>query len=488
MGVVAEAFGMGVLVLSLSAASAVAQRPSLSPCQIRGLSGDVRCGTVLVPEDRAEPGRRQIPIAVVVARATSPDRVGDPFVLLAGGPGQAGTEMGPFATVAFSAVRRRRDLVLIDARGTGGSNPLRCALMRRPEDLGGGTLYPAESVRLCRDSLSSRADLRQYTTENIADDLEAVRLAFGWPALNLYGTSFGSRLALTYLRRHERSVRTMVLKAVAPPTVAFPMTYAADAEVAFRLLERDCSAEAPCTRAFPSVRADLDTVLARADRGDIRAEQPRPGGGVDSVSISRDAIAGTILGALQSVQDRSGIPAVLRQAASGRTGPLAAFVIRSRVAVDGILFSGMHLSVICSGDARRLDVARARSTDDGKTFLGSARVRMVAEACSEWPVASPPPAVDRPVMSRVPVLLVSGELDPNLPPAMGDEALRTLPNGRHVVLRGVSHAWSNVERCGSDFVADFVARASIANLDVACATEPRAPAFVVWSSSSPSPH
>jgi pimeloyl-ACP methyl ester carboxylesterase len=91
-------------------------------------------------------------------------------------------------------------------------------------------------------------------------------------------------------------------------------------------------------------------------------------------------------------------------------------------------------------------------------------------------------------MSRVPVLLVSGELDPNLPPAMGDEALRTLPNGRHVVLRGVSHAWSNVERCGSDFVADFVARASIANLDVACATEPRAPAFVVWSSSSPSPH
>lgn len=465
-----------LLALSVGRARAQEKPPPLTPCTVRGLSGEVLCGSVRVPEDPAKPAGRQIDIAVVIARAIGPGREPDPFVLLAGGPGQAGTEMGPFASEAFGAVRQQRDLVLLDARGTGRSNPLRCALLRRPEDFAAWTLYPPESVRRCRDSLAVIADLRQYTTANIADDLEAVRKAFGWPQLNLYGTSYGTRLALVFLRRHESSVRSVVLKAVAPPSLIAPMNYAQDAERAFGLLERDCRADPACFGAFPSLRADLDSVLARAGRGALRAAVPRGTGGTDTVPMHRDAIAGTLMGALQSARNRIQIPAALRAAAAGNPAPLLAMVLQYRSGIDAGLYIGMHLSVSCAEDARRLELPKARE-DDGRTFLGSSRVRMLAEACADWPVGAPSREAFDPVRSRVPVLLVSGELDPNTPPRHAEAALRTLTNGRHVLLRGVAHGWTNVAACGSAFVAQFVTAASARGLDVACGETSSAPAF-----------
>ena len=459
-------------ILAVSASTTAAQAPSLTPCTIRELEGDVRCGTVRVAENPQETAGRQIDLFVVVARATGRARAPDPFLLIAGGPGQAGSQMGGFATDAFARVREERDLVLLDVRGTGRSNALGCSLMRRPADLVAWTLYPPDAVRLCRDSLARHADLTMYTTSAIADDIETVRRAFGWPALNLYGTSYGSRVALSYLRRHPTSVRTMVLKAVAPPTMVAPMSYAADAEAAFRLLERDCRADSACARAFPTPRADLDTVLARAARGQLRTVV-----GAETLAVSRDAVAGVILGAMQSSGSRARLPLILRAASGGEAGPLTTLATQYRRQLDAGIAFGMHLSAACADDGGSLDVPAARVTDTS-TFLGSSRVRMLADACAAWPAAVPEPAAHAPTRSDVPVLLVSGELDPNTPPRWADDALRTLPNARHVVLRGVAHGWSAVTRCGADFVADFVRRASVRDLDVTCAERSSAPPFV----------
>ena len=467
-----------MLVARLLPEPIVAQSaPTMSPCTVRGLSGDVRCGSISVPEDRSKSGGRRIDLRIVVARATGPTRAADPYVLLAGGPGQAATEMGEFATQAFSQVRAHRDLVLIDARGTGGSGSLRCALMRTPADLVGPTLYPTASVRHCRDSLSRVVDLTRYATQDIADDLEAVRRALGYPQLNLYGTSYGTRLALVFLRRHPSSVRTAILKAVAPPTMIAPMNYAEDAERAFGLLVRDCRADRACARAFPSLRSDLDSVLARAARGHVTTPVPRVDGRVDTLAVSRDAIAGSLLTVMQSAGQRAMLPRLLRDAASGETRSLAAAIVQTRRAIDALISSGMHLSVSCSDDGGRLDTIAARR-DDARSFLGSSRVTMLAAACGEWGMPASARDQAAAVRSSVPVLLVSGELDPNTPPRHADDALRTLPNGRHVVLAGVAHGWSNVDQCGAAFVADFVNRATTRGLDVACARTSSAPKFV----------
>ncbi|MGH7719312.1 MAG: alpha/beta fold hydrolase [Gemmatimonadaceae bacterium] len=449
----------------------------LSPCSIGGLDGDVRCGTVRVPEDHRRPAGRQLELFVAVARATGAERAPDPFLLLSGGPGQAGSEMGSFASQAFGRVREHRDLVLLDVRGTGRSHRLACQLMRRNTDLVGWTLYPLDALRACRDSLSRSADLARYTTAVIAGDLEAVRRAFGWPALNLYGTSYGSRLALAYLRAHPASVRSMVLKAVAPPTMIAPMDYAEDGEAAFKLLERDCRADTACARAFPTLRADLDAVLTRAAAGKLVAVLPGAAGAADTLPLHRDAVAGALLGAMQSSGARSRLPRTLRAAAGGTTDPLVEQAVQYRQQLGQFIAMGMHLSVSCADDGQRLDLAAARATD-GRTFLGSSRVRMLAEACAAWAEMPPTPGAHEPVRASTPVLLVSGELDPNTPPRWAEDALRTLPNARHVVLRGVAHGWSNVAGCGAAFVADFVARASVRDLDVACAEVSSAPPFV----------
>jgi len=475
MSIRSTATALALLAAALS--SATAQSPVLAPCAVPGLAGDVQCVTVSVPENRANPGGRRIGIAVVIARATGTPREPDPFILLAGGPGQAGTEMGPFATEAFGRVREHRDIVLIDSRGTGRSNGLRCAMNRQAADFVGWTMFPPASVRACRDSLATVSDLTQYTTANIADDLEDVRRAFRWPAVNLYGTSYGSRIAFTFLRRHESSVRTIVMKAVAPPTIAFPMNYAEDSEIALDLLERDCKADRACAAAVPSVRADLRTLMARADSGSIRVTIPWRGT-TESVVVSRDAIVSVLMTALQSAGERSRLPALLHQAATGDATPLGTLVARTRMTLDQLLYVGMHLSVICGEDARRADPAAARATDE-RTFLGSSRVRMMVEACRDWTVPPETPGASEPVRSSKPVLLVSGELDPNTPGHHAEAALRTLPNGRHVVLKGVAHGWSNVAACGAAFVADFVARRSVRDLDVSCGAVSSAPPFVI---------
>jgi pimeloyl-ACP methyl ester carboxylesterase len=456
------------------------QRAELTPCSIPGLAGDVRCGSVAVPENRALTGSagRVIALRVVVARAVdSTARHPDPLVLLAGGPGQAGTSMGPFAAEAFTLVRRTRDLVLFDQRGTGSSGSLACAFTRQPADVGVPG-FPAASVRFCRDSLSAMADLTQYTTAANADDLEDLRVALGYPALNIYGTSYGTRLALTYLERHPRGARAAILKAVAPSQMDAPMHYAEDSERAFGLLARDCAADAGCHAAFPDPAGDLRAVLARADSGRVLARIPRRDGGADDVVLSRGAVAGMLLTALQGLPTRAQIPAALHRAAAGDASVLGQAVAQWRRSIDQSLALGMHLSVTCAEDGARLDLAKAAASN-ATTFLGDSRVVMTAEACRVWrpgPVAAPRPV---PVRSDVPVLLVTGELDPNTPPRWGDLAARTLPNSRHVILAGVAHAWNNVANCGSAFAAEFIDAASAAKLDLSCAARPPASSFFV---------
>ncbi|MEO1085457.1 MAG: alpha/beta fold hydrolase, partial [Acidobacteriota bacterium] len=186
-------------------AASLSAAPRLESCHVDGVREPVRCGEVTVLEKAG--GDRQLGLRVVVLPATQPEPLPDPVVILAGGPGQAASDLAGPIRRSFDDVRRRRDIVMIDQRGTGGSNPLNCDLGDAADLLrGGGT--PIEALRRCRAELENRADLSAYSTDRAADDLEQVRLAFGWPQVNLWGGSYGSRLALVYQDRYPDAVRT----------------------------------------------------------------------------------------------------------------------------------------------------------------------------------------------------------------------------------------------------------------------------------------
>ncbi len=320
-----------------------APRLSLQPCDISGVEGGARCGVHHVFEDRRAKAGRTIPLFVAVLPALDAPAAPDPLFVIAGGPGQAATGLAEFASRAFSRVRRHRDIVLVDLAGVGRSAALQCKMYRTAHDLM-GDFYPISQVRACRDSLTQRTDLRRYTTPVLMDDLDEVRAALGYDVINIYGTSYGTRAALVYVRRHRKRVRSIVLKAVSPPTMRGVMHYARDTERSLQRLFRACAADAACAAAFPNLEAELQEVLRRADRGAPRGSIPDPAGGppVD-LPISRGAVASTFFGLLQNSNSAVRLPLLVHTTFLGDTRPLVEAIVGYRRALDAGISFGMHL-------------------------------------------------------------------------------------------------------------------------------------------------
>ena len=254
------------LLCCATPARAETPRLTLSPCRLKG-GLQASCGSFEVSEDRKRPeGRRlSLRVAVVPALARAPQP--DPLFMLAGGPGQAATEALPeLITAAFERVHRTRDIVLIDQRGTGHSSPLKCELIdpdaplaKRIADPG----FPAERLEACLKGYD--ADPRLYTTSIAMEDLDEVRRALGYGAIDLWGGSYGTRAALVYLREHGETVRSIILDGVAPPTLRLPLSFAADAQRALDRLFLACAGEEACAKAWPDLPARFQRLLGRLE-------------------------------------------------------------------------------------------------------------------------------------------------------------------------------------------------------------------------------
>ncbi len=188
---------------------------TFTPASVPAACADIaiapaRCSTIDVPENRTLGKGRRISLRVVVVPARDQDRAADPVFFLAGGPGQAATDLVRDPAILHHPLGDRRDLVFMDQRGTGQSNPLPCNL-HPPEDYGAGqfaSFMPLDRVRACRRELEQHADLAQYTTAASVEDIEDVRVALAYDRINLAGGSYGTRLAMEYVRVHGARVRT----------------------------------------------------------------------------------------------------------------------------------------------------------------------------------------------------------------------------------------------------------------------------------------
>jgi pimeloyl-ACP methyl ester carboxylesterase len=466
--------------------AAAAEQLSLAPCRIqaigpdgRPLGGDgeaARCGTFSVPENRDRPGGRMLPLKVIVlpARSSAPR---EPVFFLAGGPGQAATALaGGFAT-AFH--RERHDVVLMDLRGTGAGHKLDCGLGGSDDDLQGyleplfaeGAAYAA-----CRDELSSRADLTRYTTAIAMRDLDELREALGHERIILEGGSFGTRAAMTYIRMFERRVKAATLLSLVPFENRAPLFHAAAAQRAFDLVAEQCAAEPACRAAFPDVRGDLAAVLARLRRAPARVTVPNPVSGAPAeLSLTASAFADALRVFLYSGEASRQVPLLLSQARAGDLAPFAAAALQSSRGLADAVAMGMLLSFTCSEDVRRIredEIAR----ETAGSFIGDRRVRGQIAACSVWPRGPVPPEHERPFRSNVPVLLVSGEIDPVTPPHWGEVARRSFPNSVHVVMPG-GHVPGG--ECVDRMVARLYLSGSIEGLDTSCVAAERLPPFAL---------
>jgi pimeloyl-ACP methyl ester carboxylesterase len=412
--------------------------PSLAPCLIAGLHQVAECGTILVYENRTTRTGRRIPLRIVVLPARRTPATRDPVVFLTGGPGLAATADADFAARIFAPLHDQRDIVLVDQRGTGHSAPLECHLY----DDGSlqsymSPMFPAGRVRACRDSLEQGADLTQYTTARAADDLAEVLATLGYTSANVVGISYGSRAALVFLRRHPDRTRTLVVQAVLPPDKIALAANARGATIALDSAIASCARTAACHRAAPDPRRDIDSILARLRASPATAtlwnwRRLRH----ETVTITPRAFAERVFFMLYTPGAARSVLPLIHDAARGEWAPFARKVIgQSRVQRSGRSI-GMQLSVLCTEDAPRLAAAdTARMAANAP--LGVPVARELLGACAEWPRGTP--ADTTPVVSPIPVLLLSGAHDPATPPDWADSAAATLSNSVRLVDSTAGH-------------------------------------------------
>jgi pimeloyl-ACP methyl ester carboxylesterase len=472
---------MLVAVLAASTlAAAGAPRLQLQPCDVAGVR-QARCGTYEVWEDRGRQAGRKIGLRVVVVPATGAERRPDPLVFLNGGPGESATQAAPGLAHEFSKVLEHRDLLLVDQRGTGGSNPLDCTLYGPDLQSFLGDFFPKDAVRRCRAALEGKADLTLYTTPVAADDLDEVRAALGYPALNLLGASYGTRAALVFMRHHPESVRTAALQGVEPPSFPMPLDFARDAQRALDGVVGECAAERGCAAAFPSLPADAKAVFATLERGPVRAAILDPNtGDPTEVTLSRDLVAEAIRYLLYQSAGASMIPVLVHQAAGGDFGPLAEFALFGRREIVSSGSTGLYLSVTCAEDLPRIAPGEGERAAAG-TFLADYRLRQQRAACELWPRMSPPSGFGEPVSAPTPTLLLSGQWDPVTPPSQAEAAQRHLPDAVHVVVPSGGHSYDGLQGldCVTKLLADFIEAGSAKGLDTACVSSIKRPPFPV---------
>jgi pimeloyl-ACP methyl ester carboxylesterase len=412
---------------------------------------------------------------VVLGARVAQARRPDPIFILTGGPG-LGVATEAWTANLIGPARDDHDVVLIDQRGTGGSAELDCDLYSAEPSAFLGRRFPLDAVRTCRDSLERRAELTQYTTPVAADDLDDVRAALGYAQIDLVGFSYGAKLALVYLRQHPASVRRVVVDGVVTTRYPTPLPAARAGAHALQRVFGDCAAERACARIYPTLEADFRRAV------DQLASAPSPvaltswhGLRHTRAMLTERAFKNGIWTLLYSADGARTAPSVIHRAANGDFTYAAQIIAENNRLRWPRGSVGTLLSIVCSEDVPFIppgDATRA----DAESLLGAPLTDELLEACAGWPRAALPQDYRDPVRSDVPVLLLSGELDPVLPPEYATEAVRSLSHGTHVIRPGAGHV--DDDECTIGLMARFLAVADPAGLDMSCAAHSRRQPFI----------
>jgi len=439
---------------------------ALAECRLPKLAVAAQCGDLVVPEDRNNPGGRTVRIAVAVLPANTLNPRPDPLFILAGGPGQAATYLGPFAA-QLTGVRKDRDLVLVDQRGTGRSGPLSCAAFKPADSVETALeLDPVPKAAACAGELAAAGvDVTQYTTAAWIADLDQVRAALGYARINLWGGSYGTRVALAYVRRHPDHVRSVVLDGVAPPGMKISLDVWPTRDAALSAVLAACAASPPCHAAHPDLAATLASIRDRlgASGREVTLAEPRSGE-TRTLNLTFDHVIGALQPLTYAPELQALVPEIIARAAAGDFGPLYATASLATLDLAEQLNSALHYSVTCTEDVPRVTPADRAALTAVRARSLAARVLAV---CEVWPRGAVPPDAASPVQSDVPVLILSGGLDPVTPPANGTEAAKTLSRSRHVVARGYGHIVSP-HACAPRLIAAFIDDPTFDTLPASC--------------------
>ncbi|HEY0044061.1 MAG TPA: alpha/beta hydrolase, partial [Allosphingosinicella sp.] len=431
------------------------------------------CHRIEVPEDWAKPGGRKVALHVAVLPAAAPSKDGSALFILAGGPGQAATHYGDLISREFERVRATRPIILMDQRGTGASNGLRCGF----EGANPLEADPETSIRelqACRAKWGGTA-LQHYTTLDTVRDMDAVRERLGYAQLDLWGASWGTRTALLYMRAFPEKVRSAVIDGVTGPNQSLFLEEARYAQAAFDKLFDDCEKDASCNSAFPGLR---QRAMQRLEQeAPVAMDYVGPDGKLVTATMPQDMLRQVVRGALYAPESAAMVPYALDRLTKGDGSPIMALAGGSMGLNRETMFHGALFSSLCAEELPRAPAAQAAKAGAG-TFARDTFYKGIADGCRGWPVKPLPAGYAAPVRTNVPVLLLSGALDPVTPPASAQKVAQFLPRAWHIVVPASGHNVSAIP-CAGRVLAAFYKAADGSKLDPTCLTRRKRPPFMV---------
>ncbi|MDB6087589.1 MAG: hydrolase, alpha/beta hydrolase fold family [Gammaproteobacteria bacterium] len=466
------ALGALLAVARVVDAAPGSQAPRLSACQLehpqRLSVVPAECGEIAVPENPADPAGRRINVAFARVPAISRRKQPDPLFVLAGGPGMAATTFYAMVAPVFGRIHRDRDIVLVDQRGTGKSNPLNCETGDELGSRASDADIAADTLR-CLKRLSTKANVAQYTTSVAVGDLDRVRGVLGYERINLYGVSYGTRVAQHYLRRFPEHTRSLVLDGVVPPQLSFGAAMALDAENALTNILSRCAREAVCRNRLGDPEEAYRSLWGTLRAHPVAVSVADPTTGEPArFDFTTYQLATVLRLSIYSTEAAALLPLLLHDTnASQDFSRLAAQFLLLNRSYGDVVAVGMNNTVTCTEDLAFYDPKAVDRTKLEKTFLGTVQLDGLLTVCKLWPKGPIDADFHAPLHSNVPALLLSGTDDPVTPRAYGETVRRGFPNSLHVVLKDFSHG-QLAAPCIDRIMEQFIERASVRDLDVSC--------------------
>ncbi len=416
-----------------------------------GINTPAHCGRLTVPENRDQPNKT-IDLNIAVIKTSSNEKLNDPLLLLAGGPGQGAVDTFAGLVKIYKALLPNRDVVLVDQRGTGESNPLRCEVDPDEYEVLSDMSSDAwkDWTRACHKSLN--ADTRMYTTTIAIEDLEAVRNALDIEQWNLYGGSYGTRKALTYMKMYPQSIRSVILDGVVSQDEALGTSHEANLRSTLGRIFELCEQEEACSERFGDAEQQMWKFLDQLKEQPIKLRLQNSSTGVfEDVTMTREYAIIALRMFSYSPETMGLIPLMVSQANHGQPETMAYQAQMMMNSLNQGINNALEISVSCAEDVPYMPT----STNVTNSLFGDDLFELMRARCELWDSVIADASFKEPVISDIPTLLLSGEYDPVTPPEFADKAMQTLSNAQHLVAKGQGHIVST-RGCMPQIVSAFI--------------------------------
>lgn|GEM_PF-117481 len=428
-----------------------------SPCVFDPPAKDVviNCGYVTVPEDRSDPNTKTIQLAVVVYHSLNPKPAPDPVIFLQGGPGGAAVQLSADAyALLVRPFLDTRDFITFDQRGTGYSKPaLGCDELTNAykQDIHGQipvdsrNLVYSNALLSCHDAMSIKGiNLSAYTTLASAADLRDIVTVLGYKQVDLYGASYGTRLAQVVMRDYPGIVRSSVVDSVVPIETKIYNDDPAALESALRALFDTCASEPACKAAYPELETVFWQLVDQLNANPVQVKGPIITGGSITEEVDGSTFMNVIIGLLHESLISPAAQAIY-QIKGGDYSVLIAAQYSEPFAFQDIA-PGLYISMMCHEHVMTTTVQELQAAlapyheyDNYSWLPFYGGVDGLFKICGIWNAQPPAPGENDPVVSAIPTLILTGKYDPTTPPAwakllaghLSQNYLFVFPNSGH---------------------------------------------------------